>query len=216
MGCKRVLFTSTWYPALRRPDVDLVTDPVVRVTPSGVVTRGAGDGAGEREHPCDVLVLSTGFAATEILVPLQVTGRDGADLHTVWADGARAHLGMTVPRFPNIVVLYGPNTGHGTGSAIDMLEAQAGYIGQALSLLVRGGAERLEVRPAVYEAFQRELGERMRRHRLGLGLRQLVRQRPRAGHGTWPAPPAEYVRRTATLNVADYETRVVAEPVAAP
>lgn len=217
MGCKRVLFASTWYPALRRPDVDLVTDPVVRVTPSGVVTRGAGDGAGEREHPCDVLVLSTGFAATEILVPLQVTGRDGADLHTVWADGARAHLGMTVPRFPNLVVLYGPNTNTGNTSVVFFLEAQCRYLVQVLALLgsLPGTAaepgRRIEVRADVEERYDAEI-----QARLASSVWTACTSWYRTASGrvvtNWPGSAGEYRRRTVRLDPADFavDTRAFA------
>ncbi len=206
MGCKRVLFTGTWYPALRRPDVDLVTDPVVRVTSTGVVTRDAG---GEREHPCDVLVLSTGFAATEILVPLQVTGRDGADLHTVWADGARAHLGMTVPRFPNLVVLYGPNTNTGNTSVVFFLEAQCRYLVQALALLGSrpgtplDGGRRLEVRADVEERYDAEI-----QTRLASSVWTACTSWYRTASGrvvtNWPGSAGEYRRRTARLDPADF------------
>ena len=121
-GCKRVLFSNDWYPALAQPNVDVVTEPVVEVLPEGV---RSGDGT---VHEVDVIIYGTGFAATEFLAPMQITGADGADLHARWKDGARAYLGLCVPDFPNLFVVYGPNTNLGGSSIINMLEAAAGAI----------------------------------------------------------------------------------------
>ena len=109
-------------------------------------------------------------------------------------------------------VIYGPNTGHGTGSAIDMLEAQARYLAQALDVLARGGAERLEVRADVFDAFQDELDERMRTTVWASGCGSWYVNDAGRVTATWPGPPAEYLQRTEVLDVSDYETRVVPEP----
>ena len=100
----------------------MVTEPVVEVLPEGV---RSGDGT---VHEVDVIIYGTGFAATEFLAPMQITGADGADLHARWKSGARAFLGMCVPDFPNLFVVYGPNTNLGGSSIINMLEAAAGAI----------------------------------------------------------------------------------------
>ena len=122
LGCKRLLFSSDWYPALAQPNVDVVTEPVVEVLPNGV---RSGDGT---VHEADVIIYGTGFAATEFLAPMQITGVEGADLQQRWKDGARAYLGLCVPDFPNLFVVYGPNTNLGGSSIINMLESQAGAI----------------------------------------------------------------------------------------
>ena len=203
MGCKRVLFTNDWYPALGRPDVTLVTEKVLAVRPGGVLT---ADGA---EHPCDVLVLSTGFAATEILVPLQVTGRGGADLHERWSDGARAHLGMTVPDFPNLVVLYGPNTNTGNTSVVFFLEAQCRWLVQALALLgsrpgTRPDGRRFEVRRDVEERYDREL-----QRRLSGSVWTACTSWYRTASGrvvtNWPGSASEYAQRTKVLRPHEFE-----------
>ena len=209
IGCKRVLITTDWFRALRRPDVDLVTAPIARVRPEGVETT---DG---RVHEADVIIFGTGFTATDFLAPMEVVGRDGTSLRETWAGGAQAYYGLTVPRFPNMFVIYGPNTGHGTGSAIDVLEAQARYLAQALDVLARGGADRLEVRPEVFDAFQEELDERMRTTVWASGCGSWYVNDAGRVTATWPGPPAEYLRRTEVLDVSDFTTRVV-QPVAAP
>ena len=109
-GCKRLLISNTWYPALQRPNVSLVTDGIETVTATGIVT---ADGV---EHSCDTIVLATGFAATEFLAPMRVIGRDGQVLSDVWRPGAATHRGIAVHGFPNLWLLVGPNTGLGHNS----------------------------------------------------------------------------------------------------
>ncbi|MGX6447700.1 flavin-containing monooxygenase [Patulibacter sp. S7RM1-6] len=154
IGCKRILFSSRWYPALQRENVDLVTDDVVEITERGVRT---ADG---REHEADTIVYGTGFKSQEFVVPIRVTGADGRDLHEGWTAGAEAHHGMTVAGFPNLFLLYGPNTNLSVGSIVVMIEAQVGYVLDALRLLERTGADALDVRPEVQaasnEALQRD------------------------------------------------------------
>ncbi len=119
-GCKRVLWSNEWYPALTRPNVEVVTEPVVEVLPHGVRGR---DGV---EHEVDVIIYGTGFAATEFLAPMEISGVGGASLQERWKGGARAYLGLCVPDFPNLFVVYGPNTNLGGSSIIGMLEAGLG------------------------------------------------------------------------------------------
>ena len=122
MGCKRVVFSNDWYPALARPNVELVTDPIERIVPDGVVT---ADGT---TRAADVIIYGTGFKAVEFLAPMRVTGLDGSRLQEAWRDGAQAYLGITVSGFPNFFMLYGPNTNLGGNSIIYMLEGQIGYV----------------------------------------------------------------------------------------
>jgi cation diffusion facilitator CzcD-associated flavoprotein CzcO len=156
IGCKRVLFSNDWYPALDRDHVAVVTDGIDAIEPTGVRT---SDG---RLHEADVLIWGTGFAATRFLAPMRVTGVDGVDLHDVWSGGARAHLGLSVPGFPNFFCIYGPNTNLGGSSIIGMMEAQAGYIGQVARRIADGRARLVGVRPDVAEAFDREIQARLR------------------------------------------------------
>ena len=197
IGGKRILVTSDWYPTLRRPDVTLVTDRVKGVTEEGVVT---ADGT---LHPADVIVLGTGFTATDFLAPMEITGRDGLALTEAWRDGAEAYYGISVPRFPNMFLLYGPNTNHGTGSMIEMLEFQARYVGEAAGLLVSGAAERLEVRQDVHDAFQAEIQERLRDTVWATTESWYVTASGRITNN-WPGSQAEYRRRTAQVRLDDY------------
>ncbi|MEV4508537.1 NAD(P)/FAD-dependent oxidoreductase [Dactylosporangium sp. NPDC049525] len=195
MGCKRVLFTGDWFRTLRRPDVALVTADIERLTAQGIRT---ADG---ESHACDVIVYGTGFAATEFLAPVRITGRDGRALHDEWRDGAFAHLGITVPGFPNMFLMYGPNTNTGNTSVVYFHEAQARYIVQAVQLLQT--QRTVEVRADVAAAFDAEM-----RRRLGASVWAGCDSWYRTGGGrvvtNWPGLAGEYAARTARLNEADY------------
>lgn len=201
MGCKRVLMTSEWFPTLKRPNVELVTDAVERVTADAIV-----DARG-RTHPADVIIFGTGYAASDLIAPMEVLGRQGERLHDRWRDGAEAYLGLSVPGFPNLFMVYGPNTGHGTGSAIDMLEAQADHIADAIRMLADGSAEQLEVRREVFDAFRREISERMADTVWVSGCGSWYRNDAGRVTITWPGQPAEYQRRAHRLSPSDYELR---------
>jgi cation diffusion facilitator CzcD-associated flavoprotein CzcO len=197
MGCKRVLFTNDWYRTLRRPDVDLVVEKIVEVVPEGLRT---ADGV---VHECDVLIYATGFAATEFLVPMKVTGRDGVSLTDAWRDGARAHLGMTVPGFPNMFLMYGPNTNTGNTSVVYFHEAQARYIAQAVVAL-GARATPLVVRAETAAAFDAEMQRRLAVS-VWAGCRNWYRTATGRIVTNWPGMAAEYRRRTAVLRSADFE-----------
>ena len=150
-GCKRVLFSSAFLPALQRPNVDVVTDPIASLSERGVVT---ADGT---EHEVDCVIYGTGFRTNDFMFPMAIRGAGGEQLAEVWARGAHAHLGMTVPGFPSMFVMYGPNTNTSGGSIIVYLEAQAAYIRQGLEQLRRRGATAIEVRPEVEAASDAEV-----------------------------------------------------------
>jgi cation diffusion facilitator CzcD-associated flavoprotein CzcO len=150
---KRVILTSSFYPALKRDDVELIPRAVARVTETGVVDV---DGV---EHPADVLVLATGFQPTNYLAHLRVVGRGGRTLHEHWAGEPRAFLGITVPGFPNLFLLYGPGTNG--GEIVWMLERQAEYAVRAIRRMARTGATAVEVRRRWADGYDRWLQSRM-------------------------------------------------------
>ncbi|GIH90644.1 flavin-containing monooxygenase [Planobispora siamensis] len=152
IGCKRIVIDSRFYPALARPDVDVVTEKIVRITPEGVETT---DGLRE----ADVIIYATGFQSTEFLVPIEITGRQGRRLHDEWKDGAEAYLGIAVPHFPNLFMLYGPNTNLGHNSIVFMIECQVRYIMGCLPYLMDRGP--MEVRPEAMDAWRRSLDRAM-------------------------------------------------------
>ncbi len=146
---KRMLLDNgVWPNTLKRDDVQLITDPIDRINAEGVVT---ADG---RTHPVDVIIYATGFEASKFLMPMQVRGRDGADLHERWAEDPHAYLGITVPGFPNLFCLYGPNTNLvANGSIIFFSECEVRYTLGCLRLLLETGHQWLDCKPDVYEAY---------------------------------------------------------------
>ena len=149
-GCKRTLISSDYLRAVQRDDVELVTDAIERITASGIRTV---DGV---ERPADTIVLCTGFRASEYLCGIDVVGRGGRSIHDVWAGVPRAYHGMAVPGFPNLFMLYGPNTNQGGNSILLILEAQAQFVASALAAMREVGARSVEV---TAEAMARYAGD---------------------------------------------------------
>ena len=150
-GCKRVMLTDDWYPTLARDNVELIAEGVDAVTPSGI-----RDCAGI-ERPADAIVFATGFASHDFVAPMAIAGSDGLALESAWAEVARAYLGLSVPGFPNMFLLYGPNTNGGSGSVVNTIECGVGHLLAALGEMERAGASRIEVSRAAAEDFDREL-----------------------------------------------------------
>lgn len=150
MGCKRILLSNTYYGALNRSNVDVVTSGIAQVKPNSIVT---SDGV---EHEVDVIVYGTGFKVGD-LGPLNVSGSAGVKLRDAWANGMEAYLGTSIAGFPNLFFMVGPNTGLGHNSIVFMAEAQADYVLQALRLLDERGAKTLEVRPDAQREFNAKI-----------------------------------------------------------
>lgn len=203
IGCKRVLITDDWYPTLRRDDVELVDSAVERVTPAGVV---AADGV---ERPADVIIYGTGFQTHNFVAPMKIFGLEGRELNEVWAGRAEAYLGTTVSGFPNMFVLYGPNTNHGSGSVPYTLECQFNYVIDAIDRLRSGGYRWIELRPETQERWRAEMEERSRDTvwRTGGCHNWYVNER---GENTnnWPGAWLEFHRRTRKINPGDYRVAV--------
>jgi cation diffusion facilitator CzcD-associated flavoprotein CzcO len=202
-GCKRILFSSHYLPALGRENVSLVTDAVSEIVPEGVRT---ADG---QVHAADVLIWGTGFKSTEFMFPMDIVGRGGRTLAEEWADGAHAHLGMTVPGFPSLFVLYGPNTNTSGGSIIVFLEAQVAYVRQALQEIARRRADALEVRRDVERATDAKLQAEFE----GTAWTQCDSwYRDESGRivANWPRYMQEYVRAVRRLDPAEFDFPAVA------
>jgi cation diffusion facilitator CzcD-associated flavoprotein CzcO len=156
MACKRLLFSNTWYPAIQQPNVELVTDAISEVRAHSVVT---ADGT---EREVDTIILGTGFKATDRPVAGRITGRDGRLLRDVWREqGMAAHRGTTVAGFPNLFLLLGPNTTLGHSSQVVMIEAQIGYVLDALKTMRKRGLASVEVRQEAQDAWNERLQRRL-------------------------------------------------------
>ena len=199
IGCKRILIPNDYYPALARDHVDLITTPITRVTPTGVLT---ADGV---ERPCDTIVLGTGFQVSGNLTRMRILGRDDIDLAESWKrNGIGAHLGITVAGYPNLFLLVGPNTVLGHSSMVFMIEAQVRYVLQAIRLLRRRGASYVEVREEAQQRFvdgvQGELGDTVWQS----GCSSWYLDAQGRNSTIWPEFTVSYWRRTRRLDPTDF------------
>ena len=179
----------------------LVTDSIREITPTGVVT---ADG---EEHAVDVIIYGTGFQASKFLTPMTVKGRAGVDLHEQWQGDARAYLGITVPGFPNLFCLYGPNTNIViNGSIIYFSECGVRYVLGCLGSLLRDGHAALDVRPDVFAEFNERVDAENALMAWGCSD---VNSWYKNEHGhiaqNWPFTLLEYWQRTLAPDPAEYE-----------
>jgi cation diffusion facilitator CzcD-associated flavoprotein CzcO len=151
IGCKRVLITDDFYPALLRPNVTIETGAIARITPKGIETK---DGV---KHDVDVIVYATGFETTGWHWSVDVVGKGGIHLRDAWADTPEAYLGITTAQFPNLFILYGPNTNLGHNSITFMLERQVEYVVKALTAMHERKVAAMEVKKSAQDRFQRDL-----------------------------------------------------------
>ena len=210
MGCKRVLFSNDWYPTLARPNVELVTDPIERIVPDGVVT------AGGVTRPADVIIYGTGFQTLDFLAPMSVTGLAGRRLHEIWRDGAGAYLGITVSGFPNFFMLYGPSTNLGGNSIIYMLEGQIAYVLGALRALEEEGLDWLDVRPEVQKAFSAWVDAASRTSVWESGCHSWYTTASGRNTNNWPDHTFLYRHRVRRFHLASYRVMPKRPATAAP
>jgi len=199
LGCKRLLISNDYYPALQRDHVELVTSAITQVEPGALLT---ADG---RRHPADAIIFGTGFRSTDFLSPMSIAGRDGADLNQRWRDGAEAYLGISVTGFPNLFILYGPNTNLGHNSIIFMLESQVRYVMGCLRALERRKLRFLDLRPEVQRAYNQEMQQRLGQSIWATGCSNWYLRDGR-NINNWPGFTVEYRRRTRRPNLDHYQT----------
>jgi len=192
IGCKRILFSNNYYPTLARDHVQVVTERIAEITPTGVI---AADGT---RHDADVIIYGTGFDAQDFLSSIDVTGRAGVKLATQWTDGAHAYLGIYAPHFPNLFITYGPNTNLGGGSIIYMLEAQARHMRQALDRMRSGQYRTVEVTEAAEAEYDHDV-QRELEHSAWAHCDSWYRHRSGRITSNWPGSTHPYARRTRTL-----------------
>ena len=154
-GCKRPLFSDVYYPVFNRDNVELITEGIERITATGIETRDGG------HRELDTIIFSTGFKTTKYLSAIKVTGRRGRDINEAWSDGAQAYLGITTAGFPNLFMLYGPNTNQ--GSILYMIERQVEYIMRQLDRISGESLAWIDVRPEVMASYNAQLQEDAKR-----------------------------------------------------
>jgi cation diffusion facilitator CzcD-associated flavoprotein CzcO len=200
MGCKRILPSNEYYPALQRENVELVTEAIDRVTPAGVRT---SDG---REHPLDALICATGFQAAEMCAPFEIRGLGGRELNGEWKNGAEAYLGTTVAGFPNLFLLVGPNTGLGHNSMVYIIESQIAYVVGAVQAMREARLESLVVRADAQRRYNARVQERLAKTIWSTGgCKAWYSTREGKNTTLWPGFSLEYRFRTRRFDLGPYE-----------
>jgi len=200
MGCKRILISNRYYPALAAPTTEVVTDPIARVEANAIVT---ADGT---RREIDVLIVATGFFTTELPIAGHITGRTGRTMAARFAEtGMAAYKGTTVPEFPNLFLIVGPNTGLGHSSMVFMIESQVAYIRDAIRTLRTHAYGAVEVREDVTTAFNTSLQARMRRTVWSTGGCQSWYLDEHGRNTTlWPRSTVDFRRRLSSFDVEAY------------
>ncbi len=190
-----------WSATFRRENVELITAGIERITEKGLRTV---DG---REIPVDVIIYGTGFSASRFLTPMKVVGRGGRDLHSSWDGDSRAYLGITVPHFPNLFLMYGPNTNIVVnGSIIFFSECEADYIVASVRMLLEGGHRAMDCRQDVHDAYNQKIDAANLRKAWGAAtVNTWYRNAKGRISQNWPSTLLEYWQQTRDANPADYE-----------
>jgi cation diffusion facilitator CzcD-associated flavoprotein CzcO len=200
-GCKRLLLSNDWYPALQQDNVELVTEKIIEIRPRSIVT---ADGV---EHDTDVIIFGTGFRVTDNPVADRIHGADGRALSSHWAEtGAQAYLGTTVPDFPNLFLLAGPNTGIGHTSLVVMIEAQLGYIADALRTMETKQAASVNLRRPVHRAWTAQIQKKAAKTVWNAGgCASWYLDAEGRNTTIWPDHTFTFRARTRTFDAASYE-----------
>ncbi len=202
IGCKRITLSNSYYPALTQDNVEVVTEPIERVTPGGIIT---ADGV---ERGLDTIILGTGFQVHDNPAFARVRGRDGRTLGEAWEGSPRAYLGSTISGFPNLFLLVGPNSAGGFNSIIFTTEAHVNYAIAALGTMAKRGARVAELRREVYDRWTRHTDRRLARSVWNEGGCQSWYLDANGRNGVWwPGFMASLWLRTRRFNAAEYELR---------
>ncbi|MGW2472841.1 flavin-containing monooxygenase [Streptomyces sp. NPDC001665] len=201
IGCKRILLSSTYYPALAQPNVDVVASGLAEVRGSTVV---ASDGT---ETEVDAIIFGTGFHVTDMPIAERVVGADGITLTESWKDGMQALRGASAAGFPNWMTIIGPNTGLGNSSMILMIESQLNYMADYLRQLnLLGGRAALDARPSAVNTWNRRVQERMKRTVWNTGgCNSWYLDANGRNTTVWPGTTSEFRRATRTVDLSEYQ-----------
>jgi len=210
VGARRMLISDDYYATLNRPNVRLLTQAIDHVAADAVVT---ADG---QRHPVDAIVLATGFRSTSFLSPMQIRGAHGQLLQETWKSGAQAYLGLTVPGFPNLFLMYGPNTNLGHNSILFMIECQTAYILDCLRQMRSLDLRYIDVRSDVSDGFNAELQAKL----AGSVWAQTDHSWYKTADGkitnNWSGPTLTYWWRTRHANLRHYHCEPPSESVPVP
>ncbi|WP_345814675.1 NAD(P)/FAD-dependent oxidoreductase [Paraburkholderia sp. PREW-6R] len=200
MGCKRILISNDYFPAVSRKNVSVITAGIARVEEDAIVT---ADGV---RHPADCIIFGTGFQVAAPFAPGVVRGRGGVDIVDTWRDGAHAYLGTALPGYPNFFMIVGPNTGLGHNSMVFMIESQVEYILRALQTINAGRVAAIEVRPHVERAYNERIQQKLGRAIWSTGGCTSWYLDPKTGRNTtlWPGFAYRFRQAARTFRMTDY------------
>ena len=198
IGCKRVLISNHYYPALQKPNCKLLSWPIDRIAPGGIRTV---EGV---EHQLDCIVFATGFDAPKTGTAFPVQGLGGLDLSKIWKAGAQAFKSVNISGFPNLSMILGPNSGPGHNSALFYIEAQIGYAVQAVLALREGGLRYLDVMPKVQLAHNEDLQTRLQRTNWNSGCKSWYLTEAGFNATMFPGFATQYAKQLARLDLRDY------------
>lgn len=199
IGCKRVLISNDWYRAVDQEHVHLITEGIDSIVSDGVLTADGG------LHKADAIIFGTGFAASKFLSPMTIKGLGGRDLNDAWANGAEAYKGITVSGFPNLFMLYGPNTNLAHNSIVFMLESQVRYVLSCISHLKEKPGSAMNLRPEKQDQFCGKVHERLQDGVWASGCRSWYLDENGKNTINWPGFTFTYRKITQRANALDYQ-----------
>lgn len=198
IGCKRVLISNDYYPALTQSNVEVITDRIQEVRANSIV---AADGS---ERPIDAIIYGTGFTVQNPVQRGSVFGRNGVDLVDAWKEGPEAYLGATVSGFPNLFFLMGPNTGLGHTSQVFMIEAQLRYVMDCLKTMKRRQLAAVDVKPSVYTNFNAKLQDDLRKTIWSSGCKSWYVNDSGRNTTIWPGFTFRFRQKTRRFKLGEY------------
>ena len=198
LGCKRVLLSNDFYPAISQPNVEVVTGRIREVRAHSIITE---DGS---EYEIDALICGTGFHVTDAQLPSCIYGHGGQSLGESWQNGHQAYLGTTIAGFPNLFLMAGPNTGIGHTSLVFIIESQINYILDCLRATRRRKLQTVEVRPEIQQAFNTEMQQRMQKTVWTSGCASWYLDARGKNTTLWPGFTFEFRRRTRHFDARNY------------
>ncbi|SFM26590.1 flavin-containing monooxygenase [Marinobacter zhejiangensis] len=199
VGCKRLLLSNDWYDAINQDHLDVVTNGIERIEEDAIITE---DGT---RHEVDIIIYGTGFKATDFLAPMNVTGLNGLNLNDAWRDGAEAYKGISVSGFPNLFILYGPNTNLGHSSIVFMLESQIRYITQCVKLLLDPSLHYMDVKESPQSNYANEIQQKLKKTVWASGCTSWYQTASGKNTNNWPGYTFNYRFLTGTLDLQDYD-----------
>lgn len=199
MGCKRILISNDYYPTLNAPHVDIIDTGIQRITQNGIIDKQGN------EILADIIVLGTGFTATEFLSPMCIAGTNQTNLNDAWKDGAEAYLGLTVNQFPNLFMLYGPNTNLGHNSILYMLESQIHYILSATQAVIQQQCKAINIKDETQNRFNKVVQEKLNSSVWSDGCTSWYKTKSGKNTANWPSFTFQYRKLSKQFSMSDYE-----------